>query len=292
MPTSIRADRIRSFLNFVHQRETLRLRKESEQEPWTTDPILAKYRFCNIRRRDDRVSEWLQGIIAEYPNASHLGPWLALARFVNWPPTLRMLLDNGISPAKPISWGLAGKLLDYRCEQGIKTWTGAYMVRAERQAEGKKGRYVCEVALQRCFESKAEALGIAIAEGRREVVHGVLQSAYGWGSFMAGQVVDDWTWTDLLRDATDHFTWAPQGPGSLRGLNWLKGRPLTRKIDIAEWQQDLMLLRERVVADLGNEYHDLTLMDVQNMMCEHSKYCRATEGGSPPRSLYKPECAY
>lgn len=292
MGTWIKADRVRHFLQFVHLREALRLRKESELLPWTTDPILAKYRFTNIRRRDDRVSEWLRGIIAEYPNASHLGPWLALARFVNWPPTLRMLLDNGINPGKPISWGLAGKLLDLRCEQGVKTWTGAYMVRAERQADGKKGRYVCEIALQRCFESKAEALGIALAEQRREVVHGVLQSAYGWGSFMAGQVVDDWTWTYLLRDATDHFTWAPQGPGSLRGLNWLKGRQMTGKVDKVEWQQDLQRLRACVISEMGNEYHDLTLMDIQNMLCEHSKYVRVKDGGSPPRSLYKPEMQY
>ena len=103
------------FTDFIQAREQLRIRKQKDQRPWTEDPILAKYRFCNIRRRDDRVSQWIrEHVIAPYPQASHLGEWLALARYVNWPPTLKMLLENGHTPARALQWEGIARLLDLR----------------------------------------------------------------------------------------------------------------------------------------------------------------------------------
>ena len=283
------------FTDFIQAREQLRLRKDRDQHPWTEDPILGKFRFCNVRRRDDRVSRWIrEAVIAPFKKAIHIGPWLALARHVNWPPTLRMILDNGYTPESALDWSAVGRLLDLRSEQGIKTWTGAYMVRAERTPDGKKGKYVCETVLQGMFENgdKMSALGIAIAEGKRQAVHSVLMSGYGWGSFMAGQVVDDWTWTYLLRDASDHYTWAPQGPGSVRGLKRLKDRPLNARYSEEEWLGELRHARAGIIGNLGQKFSDLTLMDVQNCLCEYDKYERVRLGEGRPRSIYKPERAY
>lgn len=266
------------------------------ERPWTTDPYLAKYRFCNVRRRHDRVSEWIRlNVIEPHRTCSHLLQWLALARFVNWPPTLKMLLDNGHGPkdGREPRWSAIARLLDYRHEQGVKTWTGAYMVRAERQ-HGKKGTYVCEVALHGLFRDtgKMAALGIALAEERRQAVHSVLMSGYGWGSFMAGQVVDDLTWTPLLENAKDHYTWAPQGPGSVRGANRLLGEPLSARIHEQVWQELLQRWRAQVISQLGTEYEDMTLMDLQNCLCEFDKYERVRLGEGRPRSMYKPEMEY
>lgn len=267
----------------------------NELVPWTMDPILAKFRFCNVRRRDDRVSRWVQdNVVGPFYEASHIGSWLALARFVNWPPTLKMLLDNGLTPDKPMNWGMIGRLLDARSAQGIKTWTGAYMVRAERTKDGSKGKYVCETVLKGMFDNdeKMSALGIAIAECKRQAAHSVLMSGYGWGSFMAGQVVDDWTWTRLLRKATDHYTWAPQGPGSVRGMNRLKSLPLATQWKEEEWLGELRHARAGVIGNLGHRFADLTLMDIQNCLCEFDKYERVRLGEGRPRSHYKPETAY
>ena len=43
---------------FITEREAIRLKKEAgEPKPWTSDPILQQYRFCNVRRMDDKVSK-------------------------------------------------------------------------------------------------------------------------------------------------------------------------------------------------------------------------------------------
>jgi len=48
------------LVEFAVKREALRKAKEAGgPPPWTIDEILQKYRFCNVRRADDRVSKWL-----------------------------------------------------------------------------------------------------------------------------------------------------------------------------------------------------------------------------------------
>jgi hypothetical protein len=81
------------LLCWIEEREAIRLRREAgEPPPWTADPILATWSFCNVHREDDRVTRW----IAEHwrkPHADDPDLWfaMAVARFVNWPGTLAEL---------------------------------------------------------------------------------------------------------------------------------------------------------------------------------------------------------
>ena len=47
------------LIDFTNERELIRKRKEAGLTVLTDDEILGKYRFCNVRRRDDRVTAWL-----------------------------------------------------------------------------------------------------------------------------------------------------------------------------------------------------------------------------------------
>lgn len=45
-------------LSFAQEREAIRLRRAAgEGAPWTRDPIMADWSFCNVRREDDRVTQ-------------------------------------------------------------------------------------------------------------------------------------------------------------------------------------------------------------------------------------------
>lgn len=172
------------------------------------------------------------------------------------------------------------------------------MVRGEQKVHGHawaglgKGAYVAEIVIKRELLGAAYQIRTALRTNTREAVARVLGGLYGWGSFMAGQVVDDWSWTPLLASATDHYTWAPQGPGSVRGHNRVMGYPLTQRIGDEEWQANLQAFRHAIITDLGEEFSDLTLMDVQNCLCEFDKYERARLGEGRPRALYHHETAY
>jgi 5-hmdU DNA kinase, helical domain len=78
---------------WIREREFIRLRKERGDAPpyGSGDTILATYRFCNVRREDDRVTIWIRDNIRER-YANHLWLMLCIARQINWPDTLAELM--------------------------------------------------------------------------------------------------------------------------------------------------------------------------------------------------------
>lgn len=289
---------------WVNERESIRLKRaKGLPAPWTQDEILSRYRFCNVRRKHDRVSQWILNNVMTLPipegglSLAQYGMFLALCRWVNWPPTIQAILDARLWPSQKPDWRAMGELIDARAKTQ-QAWTGAYMVRGEQKSHRHpwaywgKGRYVAEIVVKRELLDKAHELRAALKTPSRSAVASVLQGCYGWGPFMAGQVVDDWAWTPLLSGANDHYSWAPQGPGSVRGANRLLNRPLTSKFTDAEWQHLIHGWRDDIISELGSDYEDLTLHDCQNILCEYDKYQRARLGEGRPRSIYKPETAY
>lgn len=288
---------IQPLLYFCREREAIRkLKASGAPEPWTTDLILSTYRFCNLRRKDDRVSQWIiNNVISRYGEFSHWSfiQFSALCRQINWPPTLIALREAGLWPQKELDLPLIGAVID-----GLegKVYTGAYMIRAPAgpYKGWGKGRYVAEIVVGKSLFDVCEDLIRGIASRRLEEAHRSLASAHGWGSFTAGQVVMDWAYnpSSALACASDRYTWAAIGPGSKRGYNRLLGYPLNSSVCYLEWIVALRRWRGNIIEALGPDYGDLFLMDVQNALCELDKMLRVKNGEGRPRSYYKPETAY
>lgn len=80
---------------WIVEREAIRVRKENgDPFPWTTDEILKTFRFCNVRREDDRGTVWVRTHIREaFPKGPFLWLMLCIARQINWPATLAELIE-------------------------------------------------------------------------------------------------------------------------------------------------------------------------------------------------------
>jgi hypothetical protein len=214
----------------------------------------------------------------------------AWCRWVNWPPTILDALRGGFFPRPGVSinWTHLGRHIE---RLPGKRWTSAYMIRADNKRPGRpKSEYVCEDVIGAAGDWFAR---LDFSMNTRCRVWLQLREFPGFGDFMAGQVIDDWTWSrHLLERATDHYTWAPMGPGSIRGFNRLMGRPLKQKPGLAEWSNALTLWRDQLVnaliRELGSQYYNLTLMDLQNVLCEYDKYERTRRGEGRPRARYTP----
>jgi hypothetical protein len=295
---------IKPLLYWVSERQSIARKKAAgEPAPWTKDPILQTYRFCNVRRQADRVSQWmLYNVLqhqAGFDDQLVFLKWVSLCRWVNWPPTLGLLLDpEFIVDAvtyNSINLPAIGAALDLRCTTD-KVWTGAYMIRApSRKKYGKigKGKFVAEIVVGEGLDQHGATILTALQTKSVRATWEAFCAIPNWGSFMAGQVVADLTYTPLLSDAIDLYTWAPMGPGSRRGYNRLIGLPLKHKPPAEEiWCLQLAEWRALIVKELGQEYDDLTLHDIQNALCETDKYIRTKRGEGRPRSKYKPETAY
>jgi hypothetical protein len=292
------ADAVRSldtFLYFVWEREAIRLARENDipRERWTADPVLGALKFCNIRRRDDRVTQWVvRHVIRPHYQRADLWFTLLAVRLINWPPTLAELLERGVLPCRPADFDADRfvRTIEDRKRQQPKVYSSAYMVYPTGAVGRLKSESLARVILP-AAAGVASEVHAALREPSVERFTVALASAYGVSTFMSGQVAADLTYSlGQLGRATDLYTWAPVGPGSSRGLNYLRGRPLGAQWAQADFNSELIELRSAIVREL--HIMDLTLHDVQNCLCEYSKYARAMLGDGAARNLYHPETEF
>jgi hypothetical protein len=270
---------INRLLYWIKERESIRFKKEAREPwPWTDDTILSSYRFCNVRRMDDKVSKWL---LANWykPHKDHpnMLPAVALARFFNLPSSLAGLSSMLFSSQK-IDWGKVRKHLRTAKKSG-PIFNAAYMVRGNDGRD--KVESVIDYTILPLFKNPVEINTSSIQE-----THAALKDRYGFGSFMAGQVVADLRWA-ISGAWKDKKTWAPVGPGSSRGMCRLFGDPL-KLIKQRRFEQLLAgvteILSENLSPDLTKR---LEAIDWQNCLCELDKYSRVLAGKGRPKQLYK-----
>ena len=104
-----------------------------------------------------------------------------------------------------------------------------------------------------------------------------LRKMPGMGSFMAGQIVADWQTFGVI-DGVDVDLWAPLGPGSRRGLDYIFGRSGDEgsgtKVNQDDAVKEMMTLHGQLTHRQYWLGSTMTLHDVQNCLCEFSKYVR------------------
>lgn len=275
--------RVRDLVGWARERENIRLKKEAgTPKPWTKDPILLMYKFCCIRREDDRVTRWIREEWRS-PNAGdpHLWHAMAVARFLNWPEALE-------EAGYPEPWGRRRgpflRALRIRKERGEQNFSGAYMVRSDPCC---KIDYVASV-FEELWEKRKTISETLHEGGGLAGFHAALVPVRGMGSFMAAQVVADMRHVAPLNGASDLFEWAASGPGSRRGLSRVCGFPVDFKWRTeGAWFEvfhELHLQVIPVAEKVGLEPpHG---QDLQGWLCEFDKYERVRLGEGRPRSLY------
>lgn len=273
-----------TYWYFVNEREAVRVKKEiGLPKPWTNDPILQGYRFCNMRRMDDKVSRWLaDNWYAPYFDHPDMLLAAAIARFINLPASLNTITKL-VFEGEKIDWEkIKSTLRDYRDSgEGNTVFNGAYMVR------GNDGMDKIECVID-YYVRPLQKYRKNLDTNSMERTWSTILESYGMGSFMAGQIVADLRWA-LQGNWVDRWHWAPVGPGSSRGMNRIltgdpgKG-PLKQK-DFEAKLQDLMdETREHITPEL---VHKLEAHDYQNTLCEADKYMRVyNKEGKRPKQKY------
>lgn len=282
------------LLYWIKERHSIYMKRlEGKPKPWTDDPILQNYFFCNPYRENDKVTTWLrENIRNRYANQPEILFATIAFRWFNYIPTGELLLNYGQDQEGVANlfekWNLklVKNLLGYARDSGNQVFTGAFNISNSGSTKPKIDR-VCDDYIQPVWDCKGD-LEVAV-EGRS------LQEAFkainklpglGGSGFMAAQVVCDLKYTYLLKDAQDWWTWCSPGPGSKRGMNRLHSLPIDTLIKPAEWNQKITELQETVHKRLFN-LPKLHAQDLQNCLCEYDKYCRALEGDGHMKRRYQ-----
>lgn len=294
----------RDFFAYARERyQILQRRRAGQPRPWTDDPILQSYRFCNVFREDDTVTQWIRRHVTHDRHGPLLLGAMVIARWFNRIETLERLLPppgldtvvDGPSWFNDLlfSWELDGWAEDMRERlEGVQPLvTGAYMVKTPANMSKLEGILWC---LEQ-FLPEARQLQRELEQGATRLCEATerLQRYPYLGPFMAYEVVTDLRHTPILGDAPDIMLWANPGPGAARGMARVVGAPLDTYNRHRPEDVHLMntLMRRLLVAsqDRGNwpsEWPQWEMRDVEHTLCEFDKYERARLGEGRPKQLY------
>lgn len=290
-------EKILLLAGFIRERELLRFRKENDLEPWTTDPILSKYRFCNVHREDDKVTRWIsENWRTPGRHLKHLWFFMVLARLINNIESLEEL------PLPSDKWDVNTflKKMKAREQKGLRVFNPAYIVSTCGKTMNKID-YVAQYILIPAWKGRNEVYPF-LGQTLEEYASILQEKVYGVSTFMAGQIIADLKYENPLVAARDWETFAVSGPGSRRGLNRICDRPVDAPWKEKDWHKTLTILRAEIVDKAlpavqlaakmpkGAWIHDLHAQDLQNCLCEFDKYCRVLNNeGKAPKQLYRRE---
>jgi hypothetical protein len=282
------------MFKFMEERHGIYLRRKAgAPKPWTSDPVLQEYRFCNVYRELDTVTIWIRENIRErFVDNKNMWFMLAIARRINHPPTLQELMADkkGAWPVKDFNPQRMVEILDARTARKEQVYTGAYMITAQTGAEHKGATKSVTTAYANLLPLWVDrALIISQLHGTLEgAFNAMLGKGFAWGPFMTYELVTDLRHTHYLREASDILTWANAGPGARRGLNLLFDRPLEQQLPAEECNAEMQAILKASRKEWPNNknFPPLEMRDVEHSLCEFMKYVKVQKGLGRPRSKY------
>ncbi len=313
------AEGVREFFIYARRRHEVYLRRQAgDPPPWTNDPVLQQYRFTNIFRELDRTTIWCREHVRErYEGRPEVLPAIVVFRWFNKIETGEAMFDDPLVPGGPRT------AFDHWLQFGSDMKNPTNVLRDAiilRRGDGPyvNGAYIIKSppgmskldgVLQCCEKFRTEKMSWTSAPQHRYM------SGFGWqdavkmmtsgewgleltwdwlrqfdqqGDFTAYEVVTDLRHTYLLRNAPDIVTWANAGPGAVRGLNRLSGRPFTQSLpkhqSLAEMQELLHLSTRQVY--WPRDWGSWEMREVEHTLCEFDKWMRARVGDGTPKQRY------
>jgi hypothetical protein len=270
---------IRAYWELAAERQRIYFQRlDGKPSPWTADPILSEYKFCNAYRASDRVSQYLIREVAYRSGAYSPEDQLlriVLFRLFSKPETWEILEDAvGDVRCATFDAKLYGGVLDSARADGRKLYTGAFILCANR-AFGHSVKHHNHLAL---MELMLRPGGLSSAVGRArslEEVYAALVTYPLVGPFMAYQLAIDLNYSELCNFSENDYTVA--GPGARRGIakcfDDTCGWSDRRLIDWMTASQTDEL--ERLGIDFQSLWgRPLQAIDIQNLFCELDKYAR------------------
>jgi len=254
-------------------------RLTGEAGPWTKDPILTRYKFCNVFRAADRVSQHLIKSVAYLDDGATPADRafrIMFARTFSKPATWDHLVEAmGRAPLiDDLESGLLERELNALRASGQTLYTGAFILCAN-DAYGRKIKHLNHVEMfRRIFVNSSVADRMLGAESLADL-YSAIHSVPLMGDFMSYQIAIDLNYSELFDFDEDDFT--QPGPGALRGIKkvFLDTSGWSPS-DLIRWMVDR---QETEFAERGLDFSGLFgrrihAIDAQNLFCETDKYCR------------------
>lgn len=275
-----------TYWRFAAARQSIyEARLDGASPPWTENPVLRDYRFTNVYRASDRVSQFLIDQVV-YSDKEH-SPEDFVFRTLLFKMFNRVSTWRGLERAVgPVSWS-AYDPADYGAALGEMAARGpiyspAYVIPPPRLGADRK--YLNHLRLLELMMNDQLPQKICRADSLGEVYE-VLAGYPSIGRFLAFQFAIDLNYTPLTEFDEDDFVIA--GPGAVDGIRKCFGSAAAGLEE--EVIRFVVASQEEQFARLGLSFDGLFgrrlhLIDAQNLFCEVDKYARVVHPEARSRS--------
>jgi len=258
--------------------------------PWTSDPIIMKYKFTNAYRVLDRVSQFLVSEVVNPDAKAGVSTEdkifkILLFKLFNKIETWR-LLEKEIHD---ISWTRYSfqkydEVLSAALTKGVTIYSAAYIMASGKSTFGYKRKHQNHLRLLEQMMANGIARRISDCRSMSQL-YDVLLSYPLIGPFLAYQFATDINYGDVTDFSEEEFVVA--GPGARDGImKCFSDRGNYSDEDLIRYMMDN---QEAEFHRQGLDFRDLfgrslTLIDCQNLFCEVGKYARVSHPHISDRS--------
>jgi 5-hmdU DNA kinase-like protein len=267
-----------TYWRFAVERQLIYERRlEGRPSPWTTDPILRSYRFTNVYRASDRVSQYLIKHVQYRADRSQAPAELffrtMLFKFFNKIETWEYLEENvGLISWHDTDMAQVGVALDRARQCGQRIYSPAYIMPSP--ALGSAQKHKNHLALLRNMMADGLPDLLSRAKGLRQVYELLLRYP-GIGPFLAFQYAIDLNYSSFL--GFDESDFVVAGPGAVDGISKCfsdLGSATPEDVIYLVYETQTTEFAKRGYVFGGLFGRPLQPIDCQNLFCEIAKYSR------------------
>lgn len=292
------------FAHWIMERYKIHLKKDvlNAPRPWTDDPLLENYRFTNVRREMDRQTKYLIDNIVNNNNLTLEEKIINNIMFRCWNVWESMRLLGGPWTKQELLSGsalLQARTIYNQVSQDeprhgwfTKVFFTSGVKLGMKNLLGVKNFVLGVFDIAQWVISRDIANQVLNAKSQVEAFH-ILKNIPGIANFLGYQIFVDCTYIPEFQFSENEFTIA--GPGCRKGLNRLiiDDKGLTAE-ECVFWLRDNItkiapqIDPMKLMVDLPEEERFLSVMSLENCLCEFSKYHRAYHKEGRPKNRYIP----
>jgi hypothetical protein len=289
------------YWRFAAERQAIYFRRlNGNQAPWTNDAILQTYKFTNVYRAADRVSQFLIRRVIyneRYSSApAEIVFRILLFKLFNKISTWELIENELGTPTwQGFDPDAYDRVLGHAMAVGARLYAAAYIippVALDRTKVKHRGHLkLIDLIMRSRFVARLEN-----SPNLNSVFH-QLKEFPSLGDFLAFQLAIDLNYSPVVDHSEADFVVA--GPGACDGLaKTFKGSEARKPEQLIAMMVER---QEEEFARLGIEFQSLwgrplQLIDCQNLFCEISKYTRVSHpdivglsGRTRIKQMFRPE---
>lgn len=266
-----------TYWKFATERQDIFFKKlNGETPPYTKDPILGEYKFCNVYRASDRVSQFLirdviyESDLDKKSTLFRIFLFRLFNRIETWIELEKIL---GQISLESFSFTTYSKALQ-KISDNRPIYGNAFILCANK-AFGFDKKHKNHLALLEKVFVKEKIVNRLLSTKSLESLFYELKKLPLIGDFMAYQLAIDFNYSEVFNFSENDFVVA--GPGAVRGIKKcfyatdIKDCPDVIKWMVENQDKEFRRLRLRFKDLWGRPMHAI---DYQGLFCELDKYSR------------------